>query len=92
MNRRLYLAAYDIPCPKRLRRALKLARTYASGGQKSIHECWLSASEKASLTAAIVTALEPDDRFALIALDPRRTPLLFGTALPSVDPDCYYIH
>lgn len=41
-NRRLYLISYDISDAKRLRAALKLVRAYATGGQLSVHECWLS--------------------------------------------------
>lgn len=92
MSRRLYLAAYDVPSAKRLRKALKVARRYASGGQKSIHECWLSAQEKTDLLRDMADVLHPRDQFALIALDPRRTALLMGTAVSPSDPDYYLIH
>ena len=52
-QRQLYLAAYDISSPSRLRLGLKVLRRYASGGQKSVFECFLNASEKASLLAEI---------------------------------------
>jgi len=38
-NRQLYLAAYDVSCPRRLRKALYVLRGFASGGQKSVFEC-----------------------------------------------------
>jgi len=36
MQRILYLVAYDISHPRRLARALKTVRAYATGGQKSV--------------------------------------------------------
>lgn len=92
MNRRLFLAAYDIPCPRRLRKALQLARCYASGGQKSVHECWLSDPEKAALFRNMDALLAPGDRFALVPLDIRREPLLMGTASAPADPAFLYVH
>jgi len=47
--RDLYLAAYDVVAPRRLRAALDLMRGYATGGQYSVHECWLTAAERAQL-------------------------------------------
>ncbi len=42
LNRCLYLIAYDVRVPNRLVAALHLTRRYATGGQKSVHECWLT--------------------------------------------------
>lgn len=36
-----YLAAYDVSDPKRLQQALHVLRDYATGGQKSVFECFL---------------------------------------------------
>ena len=33
------LVAYDISHPRRFAQALKTVRAYATGGQKSMHEC-----------------------------------------------------
>ena len=48
MVRDLYLVAYDIREPRRLRKMLYLLKEYASGGQKSAFECYLTAGEKKS--------------------------------------------
>lgn len=41
-ERNLYLAAYDVGDDNRLRAALHCARAYATGGQQSVHEVWLT--------------------------------------------------
>lgn len=91
MTRHLYLAAYDIAEPKRLHRMLVAVKGYATGGQKSVFECWLDAVEKKqllSMSANIMSMAE--DRFLLIRLDPRRQPQLLGLAEPPADPAFFY--
>lgn len=44
--RHLYLAAYDIRDNRCRAGALKLLRGFATGGQKSVHEIWLTEAEK----------------------------------------------
>ena len=93
MNRRLYIAAYDIANPRRLRLALQLVKAYATGGQKSAYECWLNDAEKAELLLDMALALdEMQDSFMLIGLDPRGRVRTLGIALAPVDPDIFYIH
>lgn len=93
MNRRLYLAAYDVRNPRRLRLSLELVKAYATGGQKSAYECWLSESEKTNLLHDMALVLEEgEDRFLLIGLDPRAHVRTLGKAAPPVDPDTFYIH
>lgn len=41
-TRALYLAAYDVAEPGRLAAALDLVRGYSTGGQKSVHEIYLT--------------------------------------------------
>ena len=41
-KRDFYLAAYDVSSPRRLIAALALVRGYTTGGQKSVHEVFLS--------------------------------------------------
>jgi len=92
MDRRLYLAAYDVSHPRRLRLALERLKGYATGGQKSAYECWLSNGEKAELLHDMALILEEDaDRFLLIALDPRATVLTLGTAEVPADGTTFYI-
>ncbi len=68
-NRQLYLAAYDISCNRRLRKALYAVRGYASGGQKSVFECFLSPAEKTELLETVSQIIDhQEDRFMLIQL------------------------
>jgi CRISPR-associated protein Cas2 len=93
MNRRLYLAAYDIANPRRLRHALEFIKGYATGGQKSAYECWLSASEKIALLRDMASVLDEDeDTFLLINLDPRAHMYTLGRAEQPADPATFYIH
>lgn len=91
MSRRLFLVAYDIRQPKRLRRALRVARAVASGGQKSAYECWLSEVDRHALIRQMSELLDTDDdQLAVIPLDPRRSVTTIGRALPPSDPDFFY--
>lgn len=91
-ERQLFIAAYDISSPARLRAALRVVRGYATGGQKSVFECFLTPSEKASLVAEMKEVIDEDeDRFFLIRLDPRQGILTLGIAEKPVDPDFYYV-
>ncbi len=91
MRRHLYLAAYDVTEPARLQRVLATVKRYATGGQKSVFECWLSAHERKELLAATKGELDlGEDRFFLLRLDPRLTPQLLGLALPPADPHLFY--
>jgi len=58
-QRRLIIAAYDIAAARRLKRALKLCTTYASGGQKSVHECWVTPGERAALCKGLGRICNP---------------------------------
>jgi len=91
MTRHLYLAAYDIAEPKRLHQMLVAVKGYATGGQKSVFECWLDDREKASVLAASASIMSlVEDRFMLIRLDPRQQPSLLGMAQPPSDPAFFY--
>ncbi len=91
-QRQLYLAAYDVACPRRLIAALKLSRTYATGGQKSVHELYLSAAERNDLIEDMSILLDLNtDRFLLLRLDPRSQVLTLGLGLVPADPDYFYV-
>ncbi|MDX8402657.1 MAG: CRISPR-associated endonuclease Cas2 [Mariprofundaceae bacterium] len=91
MERQLFLAAYDVAEPKRLARALKLARRHATGGQKSVFECWMAHAERRALLAGARRVLHQDvDRFFLVRLDPRQPARLIGLAEPVADPHFFY--
>lgn len=90
-NRDLYLAAYDVADPRRLRQALHAVRGYASGGQKSVHEVHLTPAERTRLLERMAELLdEAEDRFALVRMDPRSTVLAYGRALVPTDAACIY--
>jgi len=90
-HRDLYLAAYDIADAVRLRRALFLVKGYATGGQKSVYECFLTEAEKGRLLDRLDDILEDEeDRFALIRLDPRGTVHALGIAVAPEDPPFFY--
>ncbi|HXF44581.1 MAG TPA: CRISPR-associated endonuclease Cas2 [Burkholderiaceae bacterium] len=91
-DRDLYLAAYDVAAPRRLRAALDLVRGYATGGQYSVHECWLTAAERAQLIADAESILDPEeDRLLLVRLDPRGAAITLGVAQRPADPSCFYV-
>ncbi|HED14015.1 MAG TPA: CRISPR-associated endonuclease Cas2 [Gammaproteobacteria bacterium] len=91
MARHFYLAAYDVADPKRLHRVLVIIKGYATGGQKSVYECWLSRTERKALLNSTAQAIHADrDRFFLLRMDPRTKTALLGLAQPLVDPHFYY--
>ena len=91
-QRRLYLAAYDISCPQRLHRGLRVLKGYASGGQKSVFECFLTPFERRTLLAEIAAVIDArHDRFLLLPLAADRTVRTLGIALLPEDPAYYYI-
>ena len=91
-SRTLYIAAYDVSDDKRLRQALFVLRNYATGGQKSVFECFLTRAEKQSLLAEVRSVLDPvEDRFLLLRLDPRSGVQTLGVAVAPTDPDYFYI-
>lgn len=91
-TRDLYLAAYDIAEPRRLSAALKLTRTYATGGQKSVHEIFLTRGERKRLIEDMSALIDLDtDRFLLVRLDPRSRVHTLGKTLAPADPDHFYV-
>ena len=91
-HRRLYLAAYDIRCPQRLSRGLRVLKAYASGGQKSVFECFLTPTERRALLDEIGEVIDRrEDRFLLLPLARDRTVKILGIALPPEDPAYYYV-
>jgi CRISPR-associated protein Cas2 len=92
MQRILYLVAYDISHPRRLARALKTVRAYATGGQKSVHECWLLPGELATLKRDLEAIIDSaEDSVLFVRLDPRLKPRTLGIARPPVDPAFFFV-
>ncbi len=91
-TRSLYLAAYDISSPRRLRHALHVAKNYATGGQKSVFECFLSPTERNQLANEMLAQIDiSQDRFLLLPVDRRANVITLGIAVPPVDPVFYYV-
>jgi len=91
-HRHLHLACYDVSDPTRLLAALRLTRAYATGGQKSVHELYLSPSERIGLIEDMSALLNLDtDRFLLLRLDPRSKVHALGTAVRPADPSHFYV-
>jgi CRISPR-associated protein Cas2 len=91
MYRQPYLAAYDITDNSMRRAALRLLRAYATGGQKSVHEVWLTPAEKRDVLAGMQEVLEASDRFMLLRLDPRSQAVVIGRGVAPANPDYFYI-
>lgn len=91
-QRDLFLAAYDVTEPRRLIAALKIVRRYATGGQKSVHEVFLTPPERGELLHDLAFILdEAEDRFLLLRLDPRSRVHTLGNALDPADPNLFYM-
>lgn len=87
-----YLLAYDVADRRRLSAVLKLARGHATGGQRSVHECFLTVSERRALLAGYASLREADsDRLLLLRLDPRSRTYALGAATTPADPDFFYL-
>lgn len=90
-NRDLYLAAYDVSSPRRERQLLQIIKGYATGGQKSVYECFLSPGERVDLVLSAQAIIDSrSDRFLLIRLDPRSRVYTLGIAVPPQDPPFFY--
>lgn len=91
-QRQLYLAAYDISCTRRLRKALYVLRGYASGGQKSVFECFLTDAEKHQLLEEIAQIINPvEDRFIMLHLASTQHIRTLGKAVPPQTGSFYYV-
>lgn len=90
-ERRLYLAAYDIADTHRRHTLCALVRAYATGGQKSVYECFLTAGERKALLQAVRGVIqETEDRFLLLRLDPRARVVVLGLAREPRDRPFFY--
>lgn len=88
----LYLAAYDISSPRRLRLALIVLRDYALGRQKSVFECPLEEHEVNEMVHRVEEVIDTEeDRFALIRLDRRCTSHVLGCGVPIETGNIFYL-
>ncbi len=90
--RKLYLVAYDISAKDRLRNALQASRSFAIGGQKSVHECTLSEAERDELQETMKDLLDlEEDRLLLLRLDPRAVSFTLGRAVRPQVSTVFYV-
>jgi len=91
-KRKLHIAAYDVKDASRLRHMLHVVKDYATGGQKSAYECFLSKKEKQQLIERVLQTLDlSEDRFACIQLRKTNQPKVLGKAQKPVDIGYFYI-
>lgn len=86
----LYLISYDIASCRNRARALHHLQHHATGGQKSVYECWLDADQLHEARQALSPLLAGDDRLLIARLDPRAIVHTLGVAAaPCGDPLVY---
>ena len=91
-KRSLYLVAYDISDGRRLRQCLKILKRHATGGQKSVFECYLNHDEMEELLQDMIGLLDINsDRLFLLKLDNRIPVETLGIAVKPVDQNFFYV-
>lgn len=91
-KRSLFIAAYDVVGDSRRQQVHRTVKAYATGGQKSVFECYLSPMERKTLLMQARRLInEREDRFALLRVEERAKPVLLGIATPPSDPNFYYV-
>ncbi len=91
-KRKLHIAAYDVKDPKRLRQMLYIVKDYATGGQKSAYECYLSKIEHQQLIHRVMQTLDlTEDRFACIELRQSNQPKTLGKAIQPQNLNYFFI-
>lgn len=91
-KRKLHITAYDVRDPSRLRRMLYVIKDYATGGQKSAYECYLSKAEHHELIIKVMQTIDlNEDRFACIELRQSNQPKVIGKAILPQDLNYFYI-
>jgi CRISPR-associated protein Cas2 len=91
-KRTLWLVAYDVRSPARLAAVLDAVKAWSTGGQRSVHECWLTGTELRGLRAELAALIAPDDdSLLLLAPDPSRGVRTLGLAIRPRDPRFFYV-
>jgi CRISPR-associated protein Cas2 len=86
--RDLYLVAYDIRCPRRLRRARQVVKGLATGGQKSVFECYLTDGERRQLLRDLESVVDRrHDQLLLLRLAHGARVATLGVAEAPPSPD-----
>ena len=77
--RTLYLTAYDVADPHRLRRVYRYLSAYRVGGQQSVPEIWVTPAELQRIRADLSDLLNSgEDRLHIFSLDPRMKVICVG--------------
>ena len=91
MLRHLFLIAYDIGSAARRRKVLDAVKGHATGGQKSLYECWMTSGELQQAMHVIRSLIDTkDDRVLIIRLDPRASVHVLGMAVVPADDEFFY--
>ncbi|TXL82053.1 CRISPR-associated endonuclease Cas2 [Vineibacter terrae] len=91
-SRPLHIVSYDIAEPARLARVHDAVKEYSTGGQKSVHECFLSPGELAGLRRVLGSLVEPrEDSVFILRLDPRMGVHALGIAVKPRDEPFFYV-
>jgi len=85
-DRQLYVVAYDISEPRRLRKALYILKDYAWGGQKSVFECFLTPTEKYDLCERVRSVIDEEED-SLLAVKIREQELVQGLGIACLPKD-----
>lgn len=86
MARQLYLVAYDVRDPKRLRLTHQVLKEFACGGQKSAFECYLTQREREELVGRVEQVIDTEeDALLVIRLTDRDTVSTLGIAVKPAD-------
>lgn len=91
-RRLLHLVCYDVRCPRRLARTLAVVKTWSTGGQRSVHECWLTARELAELERELVAVIDRrEDSVLIVRPDLGAGVRTLGIAQKPRDPRYLYV-
>ncbi|MDW8126089.1 MAG: CRISPR-associated endonuclease Cas2 [Geminicoccaceae bacterium] len=91
-KRLLYLVCYDVRCPRRLKRVLEVVKAWSTGGQKSVHECWLDALELRRLERELSAVIDrAEDSLLILRPDLAAGVRTLGIARKPRDPRFLFI-
>lgn len=89
-SKQLYLVCYDVRDPHRLNKALHIVRDYATGGQKSVFECYLDSQQFHTLRRRLQSCLASEDRAMITRIHPQSVQV-FGKGIKPVGQTFIYI-
>ena len=80
VERALYLVSYDIQEDKSRSATSQYLLGYTTGRQKSVYECWLTATELVQVRSYLETLLETGDYLHIFKLPPSQVTEYLGSA------------